>query len=71
METFSVAATKLYRMRTFCKAVVQDAASARRVYVSCRTYEAFADALHSCLDHLTQDVRKVEKTIVQHCESTL
>lgn len=80
METFTVAATKLYQMRTFCKAVVEAAAGtpsseshdqARvgvRKYVSCRTYEAFADALHCCLDHLTHDVRKVEKTIVQHCE---
>ena len=80
METFTVVATKLYHMRTFCKAVVQSAAAAAtptgshdqtRIgarYVSCRTYEAFADALHGCLEHLTQDVRKMEKTVVQHCE---
>lgn len=69
-------ATKLYQMRQFCKDVVHTAAcgshdpTAKGMrFVSCRTYEAFADALHCCLEELTEDVRKIERSVVEHCES--
>ena len=76
MDTFSLVATKLYQMRTFCKSVMRQAAfgshdlSAEQErgvrYVSCRTYEAFADSLLCCLEEMTEDVRGVEKAIVEH-----
>ena len=67
-------------MRSFCKAVVHSAAivshdvtrekeeRGRVRYVSCRTYEAFADALRSCLKELTEKMRKMERTVIDHCE---
>ena len=79
METFALVATKLYRMRRFCKAVVHMAAFGSHdptkeeedvgvAHVSCHTYEAFANALQCCLEELMEEVRRVERTIVEHCE---
>ena len=80
METFSSAATELYQMRRFCDDVVQaavalgvrshDVAGGVR-YTSCRSYEAFANALHCCLDCLTESVRRMERIAVEHCELML
>ena len=71
-------ATKLYQMRQFCKSVVQMAAFGSNdsttmqeggvKYVSCRTYEAFADSLLCCLEELSDDVRGVERAVVEHGE---
>ena len=62
LSHFAQAASKLSLMRQFCSHILRGGGD----YVMCRTYEAFAAALHSSLLEVLTQVRDMEQLIVQN-----
>ena len=65
LSCFADMATKLHQMRVFCRCVLKGGGGR---YMVCRTYEAFASGLHSCMDQVLGRVRDLEEQLVKKGE---
>ena len=76
LEQFARVATMLYQLRSFCKNTSNSLTNPQcsspfgetEGFSRCQTYEAFANALHHCLEVLVTPLREIEKSIVERSE---